>query len=263
VAAALAILVWRRGSPSRPLWTPRAVGLVITLVVAVATIGVARAADTPATSSRYLYFPAILMLLLACEWTQGLTVRRPRLAAAGALLVVLAVLALGVQQLRDGKAFYLQHADGTAARTGAMRLARGPSLVVEPSRLAYTPAVLAAFVRRYGAAPLDTEAQLARALPQSRAAADQVLAQADVRPPGPARGCHRWAVGAPLPRRNLIVAISRRAPGPVRLIRFAPPADGVAVPLRAGGAAFALRRDAAARPWQLALPPGTTVRLCA
>src|SRR5205807_1962600 len=80
---AVAIVVLRRvQSPGRSPWTPRAAGLIATLVLAVAATGAARAGDTPPTTSRYLYFPAVVMLLLACEMLAGVEVRRRALVVA-------------------------------------------------------------------------------------------------------------------------------------------------------------------------------------
>jgi hypothetical protein len=89
--------------------------------------------------------------------------------------------------MRDGKVFYRRSADGTAARMGAVRLAgdRLPAdfLVIEPSRLAYTRAEVDRFVARFGAGALHDRHELARALPESRDAAAQILARAGIRPP--------------------------------------------------------------------------------
>jgi hypothetical protein len=176
--------------------------------------------------------------------------------------VVAMAVVLGVLQLRDGKVFYLRHSDGTAARLGAMRLAGGPAVVIEPTRLAYTPAVLETFIMRYGAAPMDTEAQLARALPESRAAADQVLADADARRPGPLRSCRAWPSGLPLPQRFVTIAVVAVRPARVSLVRFASPPGSVSFSIAPPGTRFALRRDAIKRPWRLTLPPGATARVC-
>jgi hypothetical protein len=146
-AVVVGIWLWRRQATPRPsLLTPRAVGLLTTLVVAVVATGAARATNTPPATSRYLYFPAIVMILLACEWTAGLSVGRRRLAVGLGVATVLLAAVLGVHQLRNGKVFFLNAADATAARMGAMRLVGGPKLVIEPDGLGYTPALLAEFV---------------------------------------------------------------------------------------------------------------------
>ena len=123
VGAAAALVLWRRAVRPAPPWaTPRAIGLATTLAVTVLVTGAARAGNTPPTSSRYLYFVPIVLLLLGTELAAGLPVPRVRLTrVAGSALVVVAAI-LGIQQLRDGKAFYLRSADGTAARMGALTL---------------------------------------------------------------------------------------------------------------------------------------------
>jgi hypothetical protein len=263
VIALVAVLAWLRWrSPAlERWWSPRAVGLLVTLAGAEATIGAARAADTPATSSRYLYFPAIVILLLGCELIRGLPAPRPRLAVAGAAIVVLVAAGLGIQQLRSGKVFYLERADGTAARMGALILGAGPPLVIEPSRLAYTPAVVASFIHRYGSAPIYSERQLATALPDSRAAADQVLAAADIRHAGTLRSCRQLTSGERLPWRNVDLAISTRKTISATLARFA--AHGVGFAVRPPGTTFALARDQARRAWRLFFSADASARLCA
>lgn len=263
--AVVAIVWWRRAARPLPLWSPRAVGLLVTLAAAVISIGAARAADTPATTSRYLYFPAIVMLLLACEWVRGLQlpqVRWVRWVRAAGVLVVLLAVGLGVEQLRHGKSFYWQSSDGTAARMGTVELAGGPAVVIEPSRLEYTPAALASFIRRYGSAPIDDEARLATALPGSRAAADQLLAQADIRPARPLRSCRRLT-GNALPAGGLAVAIRPPTPATGQLVRFSPPGRGVSFPLEPPRTAFALRGDRVRRPWRLLVPANAVVQVCA
>lgn len=261
---AAGILLWRRraGTPAGSLWSPRAVGLLVTLAAAVLSIGVARAADTPATTSRYLYFPAIVIVLLACEWCRGLPAPRPGATAAAAAMIVAVAAGLGVQQLRDGKAFYLLRADGSAARMGAVVLAGGPRVVIEPGGLAYTPAVLRTFVRRFGSAPIDTEAQLARALPESQAAADQVLSAADVRRPGRLRACRRVPADGHVPRPPLTAVITSRQATPAQLVRFAPPGAGPGFLAQPPRTAFGLRPDRIRRPWRVLAPGAVSIRVC-
>lgn len=155
VVALAGIFFWRRHAPAPPrLLGARSVGLLTTLALTAIGTGAVRAADTPPSESRYLYFPVVVMVLLACEWTAGLPVRRPRLAVAGLASLTLMATVLGVHQLRVGKEHYRQAADATAVRMGAMLKAGGPPIVVEPGGLSYTPAVLRAFVAHFGSAPL-------------------------------------------------------------------------------------------------------------
>jgi hypothetical protein len=260
-----AISLWRRAAPGRAasLFSPRAIGLLLTLAGAVVSIGIARAADTPATTSRYLYFPVIVIVLLACEWCRGLAIPRPRATAVVAAAMVAVAVGLGVHQLRHGKAFYLSRADGSAARMGAMLLASGPRVVIEPGGLAYTPAVLRTFVGRFGSAPIDSAPRLARALPESRAAVDQVLAAADVQPARALRSCRRLSAGAALPRRDTVILIADSRPGSAQLLRYAEPGAGAVFAVAPPRVPFALRQDSVPRPWRLLLPATATARVCA
>jgi hypothetical protein len=180
---------------------------------------------------------------------------------AGVVIVAVAV-SLGVEQLRDGRTFYLLRSDGSSARMGAMVLANGPRVEIEPGGLAYTPGVLRSFITRFGASPIDTEAQLAAALPESRSEADQLLAAADVRLAGRLRGCWRLPGGGALPRPPVTVVTAVARPGSAQLVRFAPPGGGSGFTVRPSTTAFGLRRDAIRRPWRLAAPPGAEIRVC-
>lgn len=264
------LVLWRRAArPVSRFLTPRATGLAVTLGVTVLMTGAARAKDTPATSSRYLYFPAIVLLLLACEGARGLPVSRRRLAATAGGVVVAAAVVLGIQELRDGKVVYRRASDGTAARMGALRLVAGhlpPShLVVEPSRLAYTPVVVENVHRRFGDVLMHTPGRLARALPESRAAADQVLVSALVRPAGRApAGCRPLPGGdnGALPRGDWNVAVRAARPTVLELRRFANPGGGVRVPVASARDVVVRVADVGVTPpWRLRAP-GATIRIC-
>ncbi|MDX6649844.1 MAG: hypothetical protein QOJ97_1795 [Solirubrobacteraceae bacterium] len=183
VVGALALAAWR----GQLAVTPRAIGLAVTLGATLGATTLARAATTPPTTSRYLYFPAVVGLLLVIELARGLPRPSGRLAVGLGTAVVAGAAALGVAQMRDGKVFYRRSADGTAARMGAVRIAgdRLPPdfLIIEPSRLAYTRAEVDRFVARFGAGALHDRDELAGALPESRVAAAQILARAGIRPP--------------------------------------------------------------------------------
>jgi hypothetical protein len=263
--AAVGIVVLRRARrPARSPWTPRALGLVTALVLAVLATGAARAGDTPPTTSRYLYFPATVMLLLACEMLAGMQLRRRRAVALAGSAAVLAAVGLGVQQLRDGKVDYLRSADGTAARLGALRLVDGYASpdyqVLEPSRLSYTPATVDRFVRRFGSEPIDTEAELARALPESRAAADGLLAALLVHPiRHRAGGCRPLQDGAAIPPGDWTVLADR--PATLAVWRFADPRAGASVTIPPRGAVRVVG-GGIARPWRLAARGGAALSLC-
>jgi hypothetical protein len=267
-SAALARWWWR----ARPQPSPRLVGLVVTLLATPVLIGIGRAADTPPTSSRYLYVGAIVLLAFVAELAGLIGPPRRRRAAAIAVGVgvVLAVL-LGVQQLRDGKVFYLRAADGTASRLGALHLAaeRAPDYLAfrEPTRLQFSLETMGWFLDRYGDGPLYTERQLLGALPESRAAADKVLADGLVSPATRApEGCGAFSATRAeraLPARDVVLVA--RATGPVgelMLRRFAPPGAGVRFRLdrRTRRLALRVRDDRGSRPWQVSASGASIMR---
>jgi hypothetical protein len=239
-AALAAVVLWRR----RGWWTPRAIGLAVTLAVAVVATGAVRAETAPPTSSRYLYFLPVVLALLAVEALRGVAL--PRATAA---LVALAVV-LGVAEMRDGKVFWLRNSDATAARMGALELVRDEIprgfQYLDPSRLRYGPAVLGAFRERYGAAPFHRDAELREALPESRTAADEVLAYALVTRARAPRVCE------PAPVRGDRILVAR---APFVLRRY-----GDGVPLEAG--AYLVRDGGAPAPWKLGAG-AASVRRCA
>jgi hypothetical protein len=247
--------------------SPRAIGLGSTLLFVVLVTGAGRAATTPASSSRYMYVPAILLLLLACECTAGLTVpvtRRQLAVSAGAVVVAVAAV-LGERQFRHGKVVYRQLADRSAALMGAMRIVGAPSIEVEPSRLAYTPGTIDAFVRNYGSAPLYTEAEIAQSLPQTRADVDAMLSKADIAlRSGPVGGdrCRPLAVNGALPPGPIAVSVRTSRIVLLRLIRYADPAGAAATPLDPPGITFTVRRDRLMKPWRLLVPAGASVSVC-
>jgi hypothetical protein len=256
------IWLWRsHARPSSPVWTPRAAGLLTTLLVAVIATGAARATNTPPATSRYMYFPAIVMILLACEWTAGLTLARRRVAVALGVATVLLAGILGVHQFRNGKVFFLGAADATAARMGAMRLVGGPPLVIEPQGLGYTPALLAEFTRRFGSRPIYTEKEIAAALPASRSAVDYVLASAEVRPGHSPHSCHAAPAGGDLPHTGTTVVIDSSRKHVAELVRFADVGSGVGFAVPPPRIVIRLRADHITRPWRL-LAPGSVVQVC-
>jgi hypothetical protein len=190
-------------------------------------------------------------------------IRRRAFGVAGAIAVLTAV-GLGIQQLRDGKVDYWRSADGTAARLGALRLVDGYAppdyYVLEPSRLSYTPAVLDRFVRRFGSDPLDTEEELAHALPESRAAADGLLATLLVHPLTHGAGnCRPLRDGDPLPPGDWTVTLRPPRPTTLAVWRFADPRAGASVKVRV---AVRMVGGGIARPWRVAAVDGAAMDVC-
>ena len=246
-----------------PWMTPRAAGLAVTLAATVLATGLARASTTPPGTSRYLYFPAVVLVLLACELWRAPVPRR--LAPVAVVAVALAAL-LGLGELRDGKPFYRRAADGTAARMGAVRelggrLPAGVS-IVEPSRLAYTRADVERFARRHGDGAMLRGGELVHALPESRDAVDLLVAPVLVRPlASAARNCVR-ARGQTVPAWRPAVAVSAPAPVVVRLRALAEAPGAVTLSLPAGETlALHTSRLRPGLPWRL-FAPGASVRAC-
>ena len=264
VGSAALIGFWRHRSGVSWPRSPRFAGLLTTLLVLAILTAFDRAdTPTPPSSSRYMYLPAIVLLLIACEGLIGVRpVARRRVISVGLAAVLLAAV-LGIPDLQDGRNFYLTSAQASAARMGAMRVAGLPPKEVEPTRLAYTPALLGAFVSSYGSAPIDSQQQLAGAAPAARQAVDQMLIPAEVRlSQGSLAACGRLPSGQ-LPPGPLTVSISARSGGLLLLSRYADPGHGQPIQVRRGGTVLHFRPDSLLARWRLVPAAGVSgLRIC-
>jgi hypothetical protein len=187
-ATGIAIWLWR----SRPM-SPRALAVAAAAATYWGLTGLFRAQLNTPAESRYLYFGAILLVLLGAEFLRGMQLSNRALAALGALALVFAVSNFG--PLQDGSGGLQATAGLVAPAIGALELA-GPA--TDP---AYRPDPLRAPDIRAGVyfdavkdlgSPADTPVEIARRLEPERQAADVVLAQAlrlglqpEARPPSP------------------------------------------------------------------------------
>ena len=266
VLLALAVVVLaaaiRRAGPGVPEVSPRLIGLLSAVAGAVVITGAARASSTPPAQSRYLYFPAVVMILLAGELAHGLGLRRRSSVAIAAASAATVACILGVQQFRDGKVQLKRGADASIAQMSAMLLVGAPSHWVQPGGLAYSPPVLHLFIRRFGRAPFYSEHRIAQALPASRAAVDGLLAHVDLMRGGFTGHCTELGSGGALPVHGTTLLITTPTVHQARVWRFADPASAITIPVLPPRTVFSLRGDALTRPWRV-FAPGARARTCA
>jgi hypothetical protein len=173
-AVGIAIWLWR----SRPV-SPRALAILAAAATYWGLTGLFRAQINTPAESRYLYFGAILLVLLGVEFLRGVQLSNRALALLGVLALAFSLSNFGA--LQDGSGGLQATAGLVAPALGALELA-GPS--TDP---AYRPDPLRAPDVKAGlyfdaveelGSPADTPDEIARRLEPERQAADAVLAQA-------------------------------------------------------------------------------------
>jgi hypothetical protein len=173
-AVGIVIWLWR----SRPV-SPRALAVLAAAATYWGLTGLFRAQINTPAESRYLYFGAILLVLLGVEFLRGARLSKRALGLLSVLAVAFSLSNFG--SLRDGSGGLQATAGLVAPALGALELA-GPS--TDP---AYRPDPLRAPDVKAGlyfdtvdelGSPADTPDEIARRLDPERQAADAVLAQA-------------------------------------------------------------------------------------
>jgi hypothetical protein len=176
ILAAIGIVIWL--SSSRSL-SPRALAVLAAAATYWGLSGLFRAQLNVPAESRYLYFGAILLVLLGVEFLRGVRLSSRWLALLGALALVFSLSNFG--PLQDGSAGLQATSGLVSAELGALELA-GPS--TDP---AYRPDPARAPDISAGAyfdtiaelgSPADRPDEIARRLEPERQAADTVLARA-------------------------------------------------------------------------------------
>jgi len=236
-----------------------------------------------ATSSRYQYLGAVLVLMLLANLLQDVRIGRRALFACAA--VTLAAVASNLVVLRDGKEHFLQQSVLTRADTAAIEIARrtvAPEFSLSPEVAGTTTLVdvqaakYLQAVREYGS-PAYTPAELARASELGRRQADIVLAHALPLSTSTRRENHwrRRASGrcttlpAGAPEVRVAPGLTRveLAPGPdanLAMRRFAVGEFPLVTEGVPGGSVTLLRvpRDAAVQPWRLQVEASQQARVC-
>jgi hypothetical protein len=176
ILAAIGITIWL--ASSRP-FSPRALAVLAAAATYWGLTGLFRAQLNVPAESRYLYFGAILLVLLGVEFLRGLQLSNRVLALLGVLALAFSVSNFG--PLQDGSLGLQTTAGFVAPELGALELA-GPS--TDPQ---YRPDPARApdiFAGRYFdtieelGSPADRPDEIAHRLEPERQAADAVLAQA-------------------------------------------------------------------------------------
>ncbi len=176
VLAAIIVLVCVRLVRNRA-FSPRLVGLAITLAAFWGLVAVGRAQLGDPGASRYIYTGAALLLLLVLESLRGVRVDR---WSATAVTAVSALALIGnLRAFSPGEAELYVGSRSEAAELTALQLIRSrvpPGFVLDPH---WGPQIIAAAyfsaVDALRSTPADSLSQLVRARESMRSAADDVL----------------------------------------------------------------------------------------
>jgi hypothetical protein len=176
ILAAIGIALWL--SSSRPV-SPRALAVLAAAATYWGLTGLFRAQLNLPAESRYLYFGAILLVLLGVEFLRGVQLPNRALAILGVLALAFSVSNFG--PLQDGSSGLQATAGLVAPELGALELAgpsTDPQYRPDPAR---APDVFAGTyfdtVEELGS-PADRPDEISRRLEPERQAADAVLTAA-------------------------------------------------------------------------------------
>ena len=168
--------LWRKGRPTRSLWTVAAAGGAFWLLTAVNANVLFR---TP-TTGRYQYPGAVFVLLIAAELLRGIRVDRRALVPAAA--VTLAAAVSGIVLLHDGYDFRREASDDLRARLAAVEIGQGHEV---PHAVVFFHLFVASNVSDYLStvdefgSPAFSQEQLMARGEADRAAADGQLASVE------------------------------------------------------------------------------------
>jgi hypothetical protein len=233
ILAAIGIAIWL--ASSRP-FSPRALAVLAAAATYWGLTGLLRAQLNRPAESRYLYFGAILLILLGVEFLRGVQLSNRALALLGVLALAFSVSNFG--PLQDGAGGLQATSALVATELGALELA-GPS--TDPQYRpdpAQAPDISAGAyfdtIEELGS-PADRPDEIARRLEPERQAADTVLAQAlalslepaELRPPPGNRPIIDAVVAGEAVARPGCVTVQPTAPGATLDVTV--PAAGIAI----------------------------------
>jgi len=166
------------GRLARPLpVSARLAGLIATGVSLWIVTAAARSTISAPETSRYIYFGAVVIVLIGVELLRGVAVT-PRVTAVAAVVVAGCVMT-GLTVLHDGAMGLRTTSKTVTAELGALEIAAAyapPGYQPDPQR---APQITAGpylhTVRAIHSSPADTPAEIEAAEPGMRAAADSVL----------------------------------------------------------------------------------------
>jgi hypothetical protein len=176
ILAAVGIGMWL--SRSRPV-SPRALAVLAAAATYWGLTGLFRAQLNTPAESRYLYFGAILLVLLGMEFMRGVQLSNRVLALLGVLALAFSVSNFG--PLQDGSGGLQATAGLVAPALGALELAgpsTDPAYRPDPLRAPDVSAALYFDAVKDLGSPADSPDEIARRGDPERQAADSVLAQA-------------------------------------------------------------------------------------
>lgn len=244
ILAAIGLAIWLVSS--RP-FSPRALAVLAAAATYWGLTGLFRAQLNLPAESRYLYFGAILLVLLGVEFLHGVRLSNRALALLGVLALVFSLSNFG--PLEDGSGGLQATSGVVSAELGALELAgrsTDPQYRPDPAR---APDISAGAyfdtISELGS-PADRPDEIARRLEPERQAADVVLTQALAtkleptakRPPSGSRPTIDAVVAGEVVVRPGCVTLKPVAPGAV--LDLAVPAPGIAI-TTSGGASVEAR----------------------
>jgi hypothetical protein len=290
----LLVLVRRLIGPA-PV-SARLAGLLATGASLWIVTATARSTISAPETSRYVYFGAVVIVLIGVELLRGVEVAPRAIGVAAALVAFCAVTGLTV--MHAGAAGLRSTSKAVAAELGAMEQASAyvsPEFQPDPQR---APQIVAGpylhTVRAIGSSPADTPAELVAADPASRASAEALLVRveggalipatsavhfssrfpllANVSGDQPVRAGRCWMTAAigpgsytefVLPPGGLLIRASGQ-PVDVVVRRFAPPLGGIDLgPIAAHQASLVkFPVDGSGRPWFVRLSSGAASEAC-
>jgi uncharacterized membrane protein len=231
--AAIGLVIWL--ASSRP-FSPRALAVLAAAATYWGLTGLFRAQLNLPAESRYLYFGAILLVLLGVEFLRGVRLSNRVLALLGVLALAFSVSNFG--PLQDGSRGLQSTSGLVAPELGALELAgpsTNPQYRPDPAR---APDISAGAyfdtIEELGS-PADRPDEIARRLEPERQAADVVLTQAlgtglepvARRPPPGSRPTIDAVVAGEVAVRPGCVTLRPTAPGAV--LDLTVPAAGIAI----------------------------------
>jgi hypothetical protein len=269
---AIALAIWRlRTSGGAHLWLLACLAALLAFWFLVAAN---RIELRPATSGRYQYVGAVLLILVTAELLRGVRLPRPALAAAVAAGAVAAGVNLAA--LDEGRERLVSSSEYTRGALTGVELARDhadPELALDSGAeisplYGLTARSYLQAVDRFGSPAYALE-DLGEMPERSRAIADQTAASAlaiemEPSPANAARDCETAAAGeVTLPAAGAV--IRRMQPGvELRLRRLAAESFPVELGAAAAGASILeIPEDRLMQPWQLQVSEPTGVEICA
>jgi hypothetical protein len=276
----------------------RLVGLLAMGISLWIIMAVARSTISAPETGRYVYFGAVVIVLVGAELARGI-VLAPRLVAVIAVLVLISAIT-GLTSLHSGSVGLRGNSEAVAAELGALELAASHAPARYQPDAQRAPQIEAGpylhTVRAIHSSPADSPSAILAADPASRAAADGVLLTLYAPVLEPLRAAGAQAAGSPpavsslsgatelgrgtcttiaplagatatanveLPPGAVVIRDEGSSPASVALRRFGESFDPLSTGAAPHSAALlSMPRDSASVPWQMQVVSSSQLSLC-